>query len=312
MKKLLMLLTLFSLLLITSCELFMDEPARNGTIYTVHIALDYQDSSYNHLYGTIPDAKELQRAFSKVAQRDGREHQSFLMIQEGETPDTLDELYPSKSNVINRLTALANITTEDDLTILTYSGHGEENSGKLVLGQASLVANTLMSPTELLSLVTAIKGKKLVILDSCFSGMFVEKSPSSTNTVISNSIQKFFETYHSSDPYEKPDLYVLSASAHADSYENPLIEETNHDHGFFSQALLKALGWDHPHDDDLSQISPTYPPVAKDGQITVDGLFEYIKSNQIIPSRFSLTKYQGKHQHPMTTGGPLDLVLFNL
>ncbi len=235
------------------------------------------------------------------------------MIQEEKLIDPSDPKYPSKANIQSKLTGLQGVVKDNDLTIFTYSGHGYEITGDLLFATTTEdshpSSSDVMNADELLNLMALIPGKKLIILDSCFSGMFVEPSPSSTNIILNNSIEKFFETYHSSDAYGRPDLFVLTASTHTDSYEAIFgIGPNSHDHGVFTYALLDALGWSHSSDTAPLQGNITYPPVAKNGQITVDGLFAYIKKNQAINSRY----YGSEYQHPMTTGGPLDLVLFNL
>ncbi|MDT4763306.1 caspase family protein [Sphaerochaeta sp. PS] len=313
MKKLLIFLAM-TLFLFSSCELFMEEPLMKGKIYTVIIGLDYENSSHDNLSGTLNDAKELIETFAAVAERDGREYHNYPMIQEeGSVPSvsSFPSNYPSKSNVEYNLAAIKALSTEDDLTILTYSGHGVELSGELVFGTTDPDSDTYMDVTELLSLMGEIKGKKLIILDSCFSGMAVQSSPSSTSTILDNSIAKFFATYYSAETYRKPDLFVLSASAHTDSYEDSFPSTVDHNHGYFSYALLQALGWDHPHAVDLTTVTPGYPPAAKGGRITVDGLYQYILNHQGIDSRFKIFNYTGFHQHPLTTGGALDLVLFS-
>jgi uncharacterized caspase-like protein len=322
MKIFLLLLLTSSLLFITSCELFTDEPTK-GDVYYINVGIDYknngtysldpEDAEDDDLKGTVNDAKELHTALGAVITKAKRTGFPYPMIQEGTLPATpLVPMYPSKYNVQQKLIALKSETKANDLTIFTYSGHGEFTTGNLILATTTIgsppVASDQMGVRELLDLMAAIPGKKLIILDSCFSGMFVEKSPSSTNTVLNNSIVKFFETYHSSDTYGKPDLFVLTASAHTDSYEP---KDAPHPHGFFTYALLEALGWNHPHSSDLSTVTPQDPPATKNGQITVDGLFKYVKANQAIPSRLKLFSNWSAFQHPMTTGGPLDLVLFN-
>ena len=319
MKKLLLLLTITSLLFITSCEFFIDEPIK-GDVYYINVGIDYENNSdVNTLQGTVNDAEELHIALGSVIAKATRTGNGYRMIQKGsgyleDQTYTINSTpisnYPTKANIESILTNLKAITNPDDLTIFTYSGHGDENFGDLLLAKPSSGgAAESLDPATLLSWMALIPGKKLVILDSCFSGMFVEKSPSSTNTVLNNSIVKFFETYHSSDTYGKPDLFVLTASAHTDSYEP---KDAPHPHGFFTYALLEALGWNHPHSSDLSTVTPQDPPATKNGQITVDGLFKYVKANQAIPSRLKLFSNWSAFQHPMTTGGPLDLVLFNL
>jgi len=313
MKKLLLLLTLLSLLLFPSCELFTEEPTQ-GDVYYINVGIDYKnnDDSDDNLNGTVPDAKELHEALGQVIAKANRTGFPYPMIQKETLGTPSDSNYPTKTNIKNTLSEVEGLAKEEDLTIFTYSGHGIMETGHLLLAYSEGVPQSL-DPATLLSWIALIPGKKLVILDSCFSGMFVEKSPSSTNTVLNNSIAKFFETYHSKDPYRKPDMFVLTASAHTDSYEmdfGPV--GTPHPHGIFTYTLLEALGWDHPHSATLTGVTIKEPPAAKDERITVDGLFKYIKKNQAIPSRLKLFSNWTEFQHPLTTGGPLDLVLFNL
>ena len=314
MKKILLLLTLISILFFTSCELLLNEPIK-GDVYYINVGLDYENNvliyhadDYDDLDGTVNDAKELHEALGSVITKAKRTGSPYLMVQEGTLVSPSDPHYPSKTNIQSKLESLKNSVKDNDLTIFTYSGHGIEITGELVFAttteNSSPIPSDLMNAEELLFLMAAIPGKKLIILDSCFSGMFVEDSPSSTNIILNNSIEKFFETYYSSDKYGKPDLFVLTASVNTESWE----PNVPHVHGFFTNALLEALGWYHPHSDTLSSVPIEYPPAAKNGQITVDGLFAYIKKNQGIDSRY----YGSEYQHPKTTGGPLDLVLFNL
>jgi|LSQX01.2.fsa_nt_gb uncharacterized caspase-like protein len=323
MKKILILLTLTSLFFITSCELFMEEP-KQGDVYYINVGIDYKnngttlDDKEDDLKGTVNDARELHEAIKSIALKTGRTDHGFLMVQDEKIIHPTASLYPSEAKISTKLAALKNNNVkENDLTIFTYSGHGVKETGTLVFATATEdqapIPSDYMDVSDLLSLMAQIPGKKLVILDSCFSGMAVEESPSSTNTVLNNSISKFFETYYSSNQYEKPDLYVLTASAHADSYEMKFGTDANaHYHGVFTYALLEALGWDHPHNTDISTVSPQAPPAAKGGRITVDGLFRYVKKNQALNTRLKLFSKWSEFQHPLTTGGPLDLVLFNL
>ncbi|MBI9096185.1 MAG: caspase family protein [Sphaerochaeta sp.] len=310
MKKILLFLTLVSILFFTSCELFLDEPIQ-GKVYYINVGIDYENNSNSddNLSGTVNDAKELHEALGVVITKAKRTGTGYLMVQEGafaENPS--DSEYPSIAKLQAKLSKVQGIAKEEDLTILTYSGHGEETTGRLVLAYSGGV-NQRLDPATLLSWMAAIPGKKLIILDSCFSGMFVEDSPSSTNIILNNSIEKFFETYHSSDAYGEPDLFVFTASTNTLSYEKDFGTDANpHPHGIFSYALLEALGWNHISETDPSLITISAPPAAKNEQITVDGLFKFIKKNQDIDSSY----YGSVYQHPMTTGGPLDLVLFNL
>lgn len=308
-KGILLLVALLLFFLLSSCELFSQEPPV-GTLYFINVGLDYEnnlDPKISKLTGPINDAKEISYALQNLASSTSRPSQGYLMIQEGSDSNILDPLYPTKENIEAKLAALAAITHEEDLTILTYSGHGEKETGKLLLAINSSNVAELLSSEELLSWMAQIKGKKLLILDSCFSGMFVPENPSSTNTILNSSIKRFFDTYYSSSQYKKPDLFVLTASTHTDSYEKKF---NTHYHGIFTYALLEGLGWKHHNNTPALQGSFIPPPAARSGIITIDTLFQYVLKNQDIASRLSFFPPALQYQHSMTTGGPLSLVLF--
>ena len=331
MRKLILLL-LSLVLILASCELFTDEPVA-GDVYVVSIGIDYKNNVdlKNNLYetddldGTIPDAKELFHTIRELSERAGQQWQGYLLLQEGSAFDstTLNKYegegvgktnYASKAHLFQTLTTILNQATPNDLTILTYSGHGVDKTGEMVMahtdadGYIPSIEGLLVTPTELLNAVSAIPGRKLIILDSCFSGVFVPESNSSLSTVLDNSIDDWYAKFWEESTYNLPDVHVLTASALADSYENP--DSTDHSHGVFTITLLEALGWNHPHGVDISTIEPGTPPALRDSVITVDSLYTYIKKNQGLPIRWNILKPSQEYQHPLVSGGAMDMVLF--
>jgi len=77
-------------------------------------------------------------------------------------------------------------------------------------------------------------------------------------------------------------------------------------HGVFTSALLEGLGWDQ----ETSTITTGDPPAAKDGLLSVDSLYKYIKKHQDYPVRWSIFTMDKPIQHPMVTGGAMDMLLF--
>ncbi|HOE85052.1 MAG TPA: hypothetical protein PLK91_07555, partial [Sphaerochaeta sp.] len=67
-----------------------------------------------------------------------------------------------------------------------------------------------------------------------------------------------------------------------------------------------ALGWNV----DTGTMSTAIPPAAKRGRLTVDGLLSYIKAHQTLKTKRSLFKPFVDFQHPMVSGGALDMILF--
>ncbi len=331
MRKLIPLL-LSIVLILASCELFTDEPVA-GDVYVVSIGIDYKNNvdSKNNLYetddldGTIPDAKELFHTIRELSERAGQQWQGYLLLQEGSAFDstTLNKYegegvgkinYASAAHLWQTLETLENQATPNDLTILTYSGHGIEGTGELVLahtdsdGYTPITNEMMVTPNELLSAVGAIKGRKLIILDSCVSGVFVPESETSLSTVLDSGIDDWYAKYWEETTYNLPDLYVLTASALTDSYEDP--DSTDHSHGVFTITLLEALGWSHPHGADISTGEPSTPPALRGSVLTVDSIYTYIKHNQDLPIRWNILKPAQEYQHPLVSGGAMDMVLF--
>jgi hypothetical protein len=300
----------------------MEQP-KAGDVYVVSIGLDYQNNnSADDLRGTLYDAREVFRALQLVTEKNGQTWHGYLLVQEGASStqttfntyegEGVDKVnYASKEHVLKTLRTIRDQADANDLTIFTYSGHGVLDTGELVLGYTGVNDDSyLFHPNELLDELAAIPGRKLFILDSCYSGMFVTESPSSLSTVYENSLNDWYAKYWQQNQYKVPDVMALTASAHTDSYEQ--VFAATHIHGIFTAALLQALGWD-PAVTDPSSVTNLNPfvPARKEGQLTVDGLYTYIKDHQDAPLRSLWYWPQPDVQHPMTTGGALDMVLFH-
>jgi hypothetical protein len=311
-KAIAILILFFFLLLLSGCEYLSTEPTK-GKVHYVVVALDYENASnINSLEGPLNDGQEFAAALDSLITSAGRiEGSKFLMVQEGpsHTNETIsDSLYPSVDHVTSTIENLVSLTSEDDLTIFFYSGHGEADTGKLILGTTTgtNTEDDRMSPETLLSLMNTLEGKKLLLIDNCYSGNYVEESSSSLSGVYSD--YDYYAKYFSDDTYELSDLYVLSASSNnSESWEAYFIED-GHQHGYFTYVLLEGLGWPHSHSSDLSTVElEEIPPASSKSKLSVDDLYTYVLDNQTISS--STLIYP--HQHPMTNGGAMDLVLFN-
>lgn len=152
------------------------------------------------------------------------------------------------------------------------------------------------------------KEKKLLILDSCYSGLFIPpESASSLSWVYDKGIDDWYGKYFSDEEYEIPSFMVLTASADSDSYERKF---DDHSHGgVFTSALLEALGWNHTT---LRIAEGGAPPSARNRLLSVDSLYKYIKKHQVYPVRWSIFTMDKPIQHPpMVTGGAMDMLLFS-
>ncbi len=319
-------LSLFlSLLIFQSCELFLSEEPL-GSIHAIYVGLNYHGTDVNYLEGTLNDATELQQCLAILSSNNHRPYTAYPLLQRGGA--LLDDsqarhIYayddsssgaslPTKSNVLGQIEALAPVLTEKDLTIFSYSGHGIEG-GSLVLAPPSfsdptiydennrLKTEVLLSVTELLSALSELPGKQLLILDSCYCGSFVEKSGSSVSLIErSEFLDEAFTTYFSSDRYS-PSLCVLTATT-SDNTSKERPRSALHIHGYFTEALLDGLGWNHGS----NTVSGSSPAMRK-GVLTTDALFGYVLENQDFPSTGI---FSSQYQHPTTSGGAYTLRIF--
>ncbi len=296
MKLHLLILLFLSLLL--GCELITPSPTE-GKTHHLAIALSYDGTNIreeDYLDGTLPDAIELEKAFDALFQ--GEEHTSTLMLQDG-SDDLNDPLLPTKAHVIEKIESLSDAMDEQDILIISYSGHGMED-GSLVLypprsdgsifsTSGSMYTDVLLTVAELYDALDSSKGSVLLLMDSCYSGNFVQESETSYSLIERNSyLQEVYDQYFAEGSYTRP-VFVIAAT----TYDNTASETLTHGH--FTQALLEGLGWD--------EEDQVLDPPKK---ITVDYLYQYVYYHQgTALSGVDTSTYQ----HPTITGGPLDLIL---
>lgn len=315
---------LFSIVLIlSSCELFYDEPVA-GDVYAILVGLDFMNNNKDlgNLKGTLNDVDELHIVLDSLAEQTDSDYFGYRFRQEGLSytseveyliGTTTVNAYPSITNIEDAVKALVDVTDESDLILFSYSGHGGEDGSIALAKTSSSDGEYFYDVQNLLDHFKKVNGRKLIILDTCYSGLSLPVNPGSTNTVLGSSIDDWYAKYWENSSYELPDIYVLTASADTESYEVDLDSSytIDHYHGVFTAGLLEALGWGYPHPDveDLPM-----PPAARGSTLTVDALYAYSKNYiEGLPdislhwNLFSLSDYI---QHPLVSGGAMDMVLF--
>ena len=293
------LLILLSLSLFWGCEL-MSDPPEEGKTHHLAIALSYDGTNIreeDYLDGTLPDAIELEKAFTALFT--GKEHASTLMLQDG-SDDLNDPLLPTKTHVIEQIESLSDTMNEQDILIISYSGHGMEdgslvlypprNDGSIFSPSDSMYTDVLLTVAELYDALDSTKGSVLLLMDSCYSGNFVQESKTSYSLIERDTyIHEVYDQYFTEGSYTRP-VVVLAAT----TYDNTAGETSSH--GYFTQALLEGMGWDEENQK-LRDVGQT---------ISADYLYQYVYYHQNIKLS---GVYSWDYQHPTITGGPLDLIL---
>ena len=321
-----LLLALMVLALLCSCENSVTPPAAGkmhifvyGNDYLYGNRFYYEDGTlagYGYpLRGTVNDAMQTGLSLCALAQKAGYEYDGTFML--GMEPK---EVSDPNVTVINNvfldpflleLDALGARISDGDITIFFFSGHGLGEETMLEYGsdasersyfafrqirEASgakdLTSSILYPDYKILSRIETLPGTKVVLGDFCFSGAFVRPGNVSVTPGEYSGIDatRLFFGYRD-DIKESSSLFCLTAARY---YEKSW-EPGGGAHGYFTAALLKALGWD-----EKNQTVAT-PAAMVDNRITLFGLVNYVAGND-----------DKAAQTPMTNGGSNDIILFSL
>lgn len=172
------------LLLLVGCELVTSEPKRD--VYYIGVAETYSMDNCLLEDETIyapeldmcdEDAVLVKETFSS------RGYDSFTSVGSNDTDREIicdsDGSAKVAEAMEKALAEAAALADDDDLTIFFYSGHGLNASYPLVLstgtqGSEGEQLYSLYGAKTLMKKLEQIPGDKLVLIDSCFSGGFVD------------------------------------------------------------------------------------------------------------------------------------------
>lgn len=331
-KALLLGIVLLILVSLLSCELFLEKPEK-PTIHALVIGLDYKNNYYSDgstlytsddLEGTINDAKEIAAALYRRGEEMETDVRVTLMLQEGATllPDTVAQaeadypLYPIIENIQTQIQRINSEMTEDDIFLLYYAGHGygdttvpNDNQGALALAETKKAIGVApVSVEELQAVLVTVKGSKLLIMDSCYSGTHEAEYPTSPPNDENSSVHMV---------YDPSQFFLLASATDQLSWEfaSPEI------HGYFTGQVLENLGWQHTDSSEIKVYDPdagtrtetiigkieagSEAPIERNGTIYLGDLFANIPEYTENDGGSRVT------QTPQTGNGPLDLVLFS-
>ena len=327
MKRLLLILTLVCLLFtLTSCELFYGETKRDIYLLSVGLSYDIEDDKnsqqntspnqneenlLNPLAGTLPDQKGIREELKVLTEKDGSTFHEIALIEDNKTitfETNMSFTLPSsdekemKKNIVSAITYMSEKVKENDIFIFYYAGHGNKNGALLFYvtknkntneGTRS-ISSTIKEewqfpPNQLISLISNnIKGNKLLILDSCYSGNFIE------DEVKESSFASAYRDIMKSYEKRSKNLWIMAA---AQKYQKSWEENK---HGLFTAALLNSLGYDTTTNTPSSAYTGvvSFLELSKDILIKLGGHLDY--GNYIFT------------QYPLYTSTHKDLVLFDL
>jgi Uncharacterized protein containing caspase domain len=305
-RSLIPLILLLSLLL-SSCELIIKQNPK-PTINFVSVALKY---NINHrLNGTLPDQDLMIEELRLLSEKAGYNFHSYrfreedgvytLKIDDGtaQTQPYISLVNPLKKFLQN---AESFSQTDSDILIFYYSGHGKNPTGDLVL---SADGTQNLPLQDLSGWIEPLDGKKLILLDSCFSGNIVTDTEGTLrqDEILSDGWNTLFGNAFSNNK----NTWVMTASQN----NNQSIELEYYNHGLFTYYLLKGLGASDPVNNVAGTSSSLY---SMDGELTVAELYDYIEkhvSTNYTNQSLSHNLPPNSPQVTQNATSVLDLVLF--
>jgi len=310
-KTILLILITILLISLCSCELSMEQP-KQGNVHILVYGNDYHYGS-GALNCTVKDAVNVGMALSKLCEKQSVSyHAKYIYGLDSSYDSEIDKLPNSERShnlsAAYLLQSIQNLKTEaqeGDMTFIFFSGHGNSDYtdknhmvdyGTDTSKGGVFVARKTESSTEnvnilvslLREMIEAIPGAKIVFADFCFSGTLVQPGYVSVSGYEYNSMDatKLFSL--KSEICESSSSFYLSASRY---YEKSWEKDK---HGYFTQALLDALGWDEKSR--TIKIGGAY----KNGNITFFNVANYTMNHD-----------NETRQNPMYSGGSNDIILFS-
>ena len=200
-----------------------------------------------------------------------------------------------KSGILSGVASVFADADDDDVSLFFFSGHG--SSGGRILGNDFLS----ISPSELRSALDAVSGKKIVIVDACYSGAIIQKSAALTaasltskdgeeteeeneeETVTQSEVSSFASSFVSgfrpkllakADGYlnEEPYLVLCACTGSQESWQAYFSGVAM---GVLTRALTVGCGWNGVTDTRLSTMKADS---NGDSKITLAEAYSYSAS----------------------------------
>ena len=311
--------------ILSSCENSVAPPAA-GRMHIFVFGNDYEygnrfyleDGTFvgygKPLKGTVNDALQVGLSLCALAGKAGYEYDgTFMLGSERKTVSdpnvtVIDSVFLDAFQ--DQLNALASRVSDNDITIIFFSGHGFGDEVKLDYGtdpsertyfafrqirdssgHPDLTTSVLYPLSHILSRIENLPGTKVLLGDFCYSGGFVRPGNVSCTSGEYTGIDAatLFSDYRS-DIRESSSLFCLSAARYFEKSWEP----GDGGHGYFTSALLRALGWDEENQKLIA-------PAAQVGNyISLFNIANYVTAND-----------NKSAQTPMSCGGSNDIILFS-
>lgn len=229
----------FNLVATASPVIITPPPAGSGRFFLMTIGINDYPGTGSDLSWCVKDAEDLKFALPAVAAT-----QSAHLRDGGATKSAIQQKLLDIRNGTNGMTQIGS----DDTLVLAYSGHGSNSGGLGYLVVWGLNSFDYISSTELQSWLGDLPSgtRKIVMLDSCFSGRFV-------NRAVGGEVTYRFVPMKGSDPHFSGRFLGSTGTRSLDALTNLVglmacagteysMESSSIQNGAYTHYLVQGLG----------------------------------------------------------------------
>ena len=224
---------------------------------------NYNNSDYNLKY---PDLDAIAVANAWALQ---------TILYEPHTPILLIDEKATQDEIRNALRSLQSKTTDEDLVVFFFSGHGKSHGLCPWDFEAEREYPTAFNYLELRELLRALPCNYVVLLDACFSASF-GKVMAGKNTTVDNKAlpdinrKSVEDTWRSLAQPDKQTLILCSSASNKESDEDDILQ-----HGYFTQAVLNCMAGRAVQDPANNRV--IYVETVNNGFVATDQFAKYVK-----------------------------------
>ncbi|MBR2719269.1 MAG: caspase family protein [Clostridia bacterium] len=200
----------------------------------------------------------------------------FMLMNQSDRPfiTTQGSDLPAQE-LLEKTAAVFASAKEQDISLFYYSGHGGLD------GELVCVDGMSVKPAELREELDNVPGRKIVIIDACYSGQWINSA------VASRSVQDFSSAFVSAFMGQKRSAgngeYFIIASARSDEecMEMPITsDDQTKVMGCFTYYFCRGCGWDGV----TSRLTEKEADGNGDGAVSIAEIFEYASEQALTVS----------------------------
>ncbi|MBQ1632904.1 MAG: leucine-rich repeat protein [Clostridia bacterium] len=190
----------------------------------------------------------------------------------------------NRSAIMNAIKTTYADAMDNDVSVFYYSGHGADAHGdETYQGALVPIDENYITMKDLAAELSKVRGRVIVILDSCMSGAAIERSAGGSFDAFNQSVIDAFSGYwlepgdteagtaRMGELRKSKFIVITAASAYRSSYEGKF-DGSGYDQGAFTAAFIKGLGCSYPY----GSYSGSMPAdTNKNKQITLYEIYNY-------------------------------------